>query len=299
MLKTSLRYFLAVVRSGSIRAASAELHVAQSAVSRQLQQLEHEVGQPLLERRARGVTLTPAGQLLFSYGKAAQFEVERLESELDELQHVRRGHVRVASMETCVPFLLPEVVDRFRSLYPGVSFSIDVDTSQGVVNRILSGEGDVGIAFMPDGDAEIRTAFRLTAPLYAVLAASHPLAARERLAIRDLAGWSVGLAPRYSGGRILFDQACRSDGVTIAPALESNSVDLLHRFALKGTGIAVLHRHTCGETVRQGTLKAIAFKEDIMNAGYIEVFSLASRRLPVAAERLLGVLEEEMTTGSR
>jgi DNA-binding transcriptional LysR family regulator len=294
VLKNSLRYFLSVVRNGSIRAASAELHVAQSAVSRQLQQLEHEVGQMLLERRARGVTLTPAGELLFAYGREAVFQEERLESELDALQSLRKGHIRIAAMESLVPVLLPKAIDRFKSQYPGITFSVDIDTSDAVVAKVVEGEGDIGIAFMPKSADEIRTVFRSKEPLYAVVAPSHPLAKKKWVEVQDLVSWHVGLAPRFSGGRVLFDQACREAHVQITPALESGSVELLHRFAQMGTGVAVLLRHTCAETVANKKLKALKFAEYILNSGALEVFTLSNRQLPVAADRFLLTLKQEM-----
>jgi len=294
MLKNSLRYFISVVRNGSIRAASAELHVAQSAISRQLQQLEHETGQPLLERRARGVSLTPAGEVLFAYGREAVFQEERLESELEALQGLRKGHIKVSAMESLVPLLLPKTVDRFKTQYPGITFSIEIDTSESVVSKVSDGACDIGIAFMPKTTKETRVIFRSKEPLYAVVAPSHPLAKKKRITVGDLENWHVGLGPRHSGGRVLFDQACRESHVQIVPAVESTSVELLHRFAQMGTGVAVLLRHTCAETVNNKKLKALRFEEDVLNSGALEVFTLNGRRLPVAADRFLLMLKQEM-----
>lgn len=294
MLKNSLRYFISVVRNGSIRAASAELHVAQSAISRQLQQLEHEIGQPLLERRARGVSLTPAGEVLFAYGREAVYQQERLESELDALQGLRKGHIKICAMESLVPLLLPKAIDRFKTQYPGITFSVEIETSDTVVSRVSDGACDIGIAFMPKTTDETRVIFRSKEPLYAVVAPSDPLAKKKQLTVGDLTTRQVGLGPRYSGGRILFDQACREAHVEIVPALESTSVELLHRFAQMGTGVAVLLRHTCAETVSSRKLKALRFEENILNSGSLEVFTLNGRRLPVAADRFLSILKQEM-----
>ncbi|MBM7324698.1 LysR family transcriptional regulator [Agrobacterium sp. S2] len=294
MLKNSLRYFISVVRNGSIRAASSELHVAQSAISRQLQQLEHEVGQPLLERRARGVTLTPAGEVLFAYGREAVFQEERLESELDALQGLRKGHIRISSMESLVPLLLPKAIDRFKTQYPGITFSVEIETSDTVVSRVSEGACDIGIAFMPNITEETRVIYRSREPLYAVVVKSHPLAKKKQIRVSDLAMHQVGLGPRYSGGRILFDQACREAHIQIVPSLESTSVELLHRFAQVGTGVAVLLRHSCAETIGSGKLKAIRFEDEILNSGSLDVFALNGRRLPVAADRFLAILKQEM-----
>ena len=80
MLKTSLRYFMAVARLGSIRAASGQLNVAQSAVSRQVQALEHQLGTVLFDRLPNGVVLTQAGTVLYEFGRKVECEIDEMQS---------------------------------------------------------------------------------------------------------------------------------------------------------------------------------------------------------------------------
>jgi len=147
MIKASLRYFGAVVQHGSIRAASEALHVAQSAVSRQLQSLEQELDVQLLERRARGILPTPAGELLYRYFRDASFQIERMHSELDALQGLRRGNVRIATVESLIAGLLPDAIDKFRSRHPGVTFNVMISGSDGVAQAVRSGEAEMGFGF--------------------------------------------------------------------------------------------------------------------------------------------------------
>src|SRR3984893_6650959 len=144
MIKASLRYFGAVVQHGSIRAAAEALHVAQSAVSRQLQSLEQELDVQLIERRARGISPTPAGELLYRYWREASFHVERLRSEVDGLQGLRRGNVRIATVESLTTGLLADAIDKFRAHHPGVTFEIMMSGSNGVTQAVRSGEAGRG-----------------------------------------------------------------------------------------------------------------------------------------------------------
>ena len=294
MLKTSVRYFMSVVQHGSIRAAASELNVAQSAISRQIQALEHELGAPLLERRPRGVTLTHAGELLYTYGRDATFQVERLSSELDALQGLRRGHVRIASIEALVPHLLPQAINRFLTQYPGITFSVEVGGTDRVVGAIREGSADIGLAFNPHPTGEFRIIFRVREPLFAMVAQSHPLGRAKQLSVRDLATWPFAVPARLTGSRMLFDEACREAHVIMTPALETNSVELLHRFALLGDGVAVLARLTCVESLRTHKLRAIGFKEENLSSGTIDIVTLANRQLPIAAEKFLIALRREL-----
>ena len=83
MLRNSVLYFMEVARSGSMRSASTALGVAQSAVSRQIQALEYEMGTALIDRYPTGTRLTPAGEALFRAARSASFRTERLRSEID------------------------------------------------------------------------------------------------------------------------------------------------------------------------------------------------------------------------
>src|SRR6202048_2472257 len=158
MIKASLRYFGAVVQHGSIRAAADALHIAQSAVSRQLQSLEQELDVQLIERRARGIVPTPAGELLYRYCRDASFHVERLRSEIDALQGLRRGNVRIATVESLMTGLLPDAIDKFRAQHPGITFEVMMSGSDGgaAARGVERRRGRKGLRFRPGVFAQIK-----------------------------------------------------------------------------------------------------------------------------------------------
>jgi DNA-binding transcriptional LysR family regulator len=287
VLKTGIRYFAEVVQHGSIRAAAGDLGVAQSAISRQLQALERELGVPLLERRPRGVALTPAGELVFAYARETAFHTERLSSEIDALQGLRRGHVRIHAIEAMVPHLLPRAIDAFLAQFPGINFEVEVAGSDRVQVALREGRAEIGICFCAELASDIRLIFQVKEPLFAIVAPDHPLASHGKISVRELATWPVAVPGRLTGTRRLFDSACRQAKVEVKPALDTNSVELMHRFALVGHGVAVLTRLTCVESLAKRQLVALRFKEPEMSRGTIDVIALAGRRLPVAAERFL------------
>lgn len=294
MLKTSLRYLMSVVRHGSIRAASGELNIAQSAVSRRLQALEYQVGTPLFERKPRGVELTEAGELLYDYCVKSTFAIERLYSELDELRGLRRGKVRLASMESAVPSIVCNAVDSFRRQYPNINFFVDILTSDKVLDTVRAGDVDIGLTFGGELSDDIEVVYNATEPLLASMRPEHPLAGLKTVSIQELANWPIALAPPKASSRLIFDNGCLHAGITIKPALETNSVELMHRFAVLGTGVTLLLRHAGMSSFTNNDLVAIPVAGDYFS-GNVSIITLKQRKLPLAAERFLLTIREELS----
>jgi DNA-binding transcriptional LysR family regulator len=294
MLKTSLRYLMSVVRHGSIRAASGELNIAQSAVSRRLQALEYQVGTPLFERKPRGVELTEAGELLYSYCLNSTFAIERLYSELDELRGLRRGKIRLASMESAVPSVLCNAIDSFKKEYPDIVFFVDILTSDKVLDAVREGDVDIGLTFGGEFGGDIQVVYSAREPLLAAMRPDHPLAQRKSVSIRELAAWPVALAPPKSSSRVIFDRGCAHAGIAIKPALETNSVEMMHRFAVLGTGVTLLLRHAGMASFTSGDLLATPIEGDHF-AGDVSLITLKDRKLPLAAERFLLTIRQELS----
>lgn len=293
MLSISLRYFMAIVRHGSIRAASEELNIAQSAVSRRLQALEHDIGSPLFQRRPRGVAPTEAGELLYAHALAMSFSGDRLRSELDELRSLKRGKVRVASMEAMVPSVLSGAIHVFRKHYPAVTFIVDIQTSDVVVETVAGGDADIGLTYSGILSPGIEVNYTSPAPLLAAMAPDHPLATRASLRVKDLVRWPLAIGPARSGSRVFFERACAEAHVTFEPALETNSVELAHRFALMGNGVTLQLRHYAAEMVRDGQLVAVPFADDTFSSK-VSIITLKNRKLPLAAERFTTALRDEL-----
>jgi DNA-binding transcriptional LysR family regulator len=299
MLKTSLRYFDAIVRLGSIRAAAQQLRIAQSAVSRQVQSLEDEVGAKLFERSRRGVQLTQAGSLLRDYVQEASFQAERLRSELDALQNLRRGTVRLTVVESAVPHLVPTAIADFRQEHPGIAFCVQVAGSRQVLAAVKEGETDIGVAFGRSGMPEVMVKGRVMEPLCAVMRADHPLATLPSVSMRQTLQWPIGI-PLTGGGTVaLVDAALAAAGLRLTPAIETNSIDLLRRFALSGDGITFLPRLMVAGEAPDSRLAMVPVEDAAMGQSHVEVVTLRGRALPLAAEAFVGFLVRRLKSVAR
>jgi DNA-binding transcriptional LysR family regulator len=116
----NLAAFVEVVRSGGFSRASSVLHLTQSAVSKAVKAIEEELGQPLLVRLGRRVTLTDAGRVVFERAQAVLSVLHAIEEEVAEVGAVRRGHLRLGIPPMVGAAFFPPVLGDFRTAYPGV-----------------------------------------------------------------------------------------------------------------------------------------------------------------------------------
>jgi DNA-binding transcriptional LysR family regulator len=293
MINASLRYFTAVARHGSFREAAEELHIAQSALSRQVQKLEDEFGIALFERHARGVRLTSAGDIFLRHAQSNLRQVDRVRSELDALKGLRRGTVNIRSIVALTPHLLPQAVARFSARHPGIHFEIVIDGSDQVIAAVREGRTDIGLAFYPPADRDLVTHFKMREPMVAVLSADHPLAGLKRVSLADCARYPIAAPMRNSGSRILIDVACKAAKIHIVPMLETNSLELRVEFVRLNHGITFLSRLSAWDRLQSGELRAVPLKERLVNNASIDAVSHAGRQLPLAAEEFVRVLQAE------
>ncbi|MCW5729258.1 MAG: LysR family transcriptional regulator [Alphaproteobacteria bacterium] len=291
-----LRYFNEVVRTGSIREAAERLNVAPSAISRQIRNLEEEFGLPLFERHARGVVPTSAGELYARYARAALLDQERIQSEIDDLKGLRRGHVRISSVEGVVANGLTHALAAFRQRFAGVSFSLSIMGAEMVVAAVRNGETDIGISFTSNPEPGVRYAARIRDPLCAIMAPDYPLARHRRIAFGDTLAYPLAVPPKSFGIRTLLDARCRSARLAMHPALETNSIEAMRGFARTGSGITFLPRLTVRREIREGLAVAVPLTNRDLQQATVDLCVLEGRRLPGAVEGFLNHLRQVLPT---
>lgn len=198
-----IRYFLTVADQGGFTPAAALLFIAQPALSRQIALLEEEVGCALFIREARGVRLTPAGQLFRE--RVGSLEKGVLEA-VEAAQRLGRGEAGVLRLlhSSSVPAesLLP-VIGRFLEQAPGARVDLDRISSEQQVQELAAGRADIGVVRLPvlRRDPAVRFVDLLPERLWVALPEGHPLAGRAFLHLADLAGEAfVSAVHRERGG---------------------------------------------------------------------------------------------------
>jgi DNA-binding transcriptional LysR family regulator len=284
-MSSALRYFLQVAQSSSIRIAAEKLNVAPSAISRHIQNLEQELGIALFERKARGVSLTEAGELYVRHARTVFLDRERVRLEIDDLKGLRRGHIRISTIDGIVAGPLSYATSSFRKLHPGVTIHLRSTGTEAVNKAVREGEADVGIAYQSTPTGGVNIILRLLDPLLLVVSRDHPLAGRSIVDVRDALDFPLALPEATFGIRMLVNAACRAERIAFSPSLETNSIEALRGFAASGAGVTMLHGLSIGREVELGVLKGIPFRQAILKQAWIEISTQEGRQLPTIIER--------------
>lgn len=296
--ETAVRYFLEVVRAGSVKDAALRLNVAPSAVSRQVARLEREMDTLLFERQARGMVPNAAGELLAAHAKRAQQDNERVLGDISALRGLRKGFVRVASAAGFAYDLLPSLIARFGETYEGIRFHLEMCAQGEVPGRIRDGEADIGITLSGLPEPGIRLELRHPCPVLAVMSRRHPLAAQRQLSLSQVVAYPLALPTPVSSIRQLLDTSCSRQGLQYATAITSNHADSLVSYAATAPEAIAFYGELSVRTRLQSLeLAAIPLRDREMNERYLEVQTLAGRALPAAGKAFVQFLTEYIRAG--
>lgn len=183
----SLEQFVILARTKNFTRAAEELNLSQSALSRAIQKLEDQLGQPLFERKPREVVLTDLGELLLERAKKILKLVEDTFSEVAEAG--RRGRVRLGAIPTIAPYLLPSLLGSFAEKHPEISVIVQEDTTEALIKSCSHGEIDLAIVALPIIAKYLEVQPLFSEELLLVLPTGHPLAAEEKIAVAAVDGY--------------------------------------------------------------------------------------------------------------
>lgn len=292
-----LKNFIAIVEAGSIREAADNLHIAQSALSRQIFALEREVGAPLLVRRARGVEPTEAGRILLRHARAAADQLSSAGAEIAAIQGLQSGFIRIAVIEPFATRPLPDCIARFQASYPGISFDVRVGNSRQITSLVREGVVDLGVAYNTPRDHEILLRTAVLQPTVAFVRPQHPLLARERVTLADFTDYPLILPPAGSPTRLLIDEAWRRAAVTpMRVGLESDSVGLRLAMAQHTNSISILALLSGRSSVDSGTLVELPFEDKLLSEGQLELIAARGRMPSKATLEFERILRSSMKT---
>ncbi|MBO2536987.1 LysR family transcriptional regulator [Rummeliibacillus suwonensis] len=236
-----LRYFVAVAEREHISEAAENLHVAQSAVSRQIANLEEELGIELFERVGRNVKLTPIGKTFLEYTIAALQAIDFAKKQVDEYLNPEKGTIKIGFPSSLASFLLPTVISAFKKEHPNVSFHLRQGSYRYLINAVKQRE--LNLAFLgpvPAKDDAINTKILFTENIAALVPASHQLATKEEIQLADLRNEGFVLFPDgYILNKVVVE-ACKSVGFTPKISSEGEDMDALKGLVAAGIGVTLL-----------------------------------------------------------
>lgn len=237
----SLRAFVEVVRQGGFSQAAKTVFATQSTVSKAVKHLEEELGLPLLNRAGHRSTLTAAGEMVYRRALAMLAERDDLVAELDELRGLKRGALRIGLPPIGSDVLFAPMFAVYRSRYPGIDIQLVEHGSKRLEEMVLAGEIDLAASLLPVAPEYAWQDVRCE-PIDVLVAADHPLAARESVTLKALAELPFILFETGFALNPLIMEACRQSGVTPAIAARSSQINFIIELVAAKLGIGFLPR---------------------------------------------------------
>lgn len=233
-----LRVVIAVADSGGYTPAARDLHVAQSSLSRTVQEVEQRIGVPLFERTTRRVRPTLEGEEFLATARRLVAEFDTALNHFEGYLAGTRGAVSVAALPSLAGSMLPPVLAAFRRGHPEVAVSVKDGFSEEVLDLVVRGEVDLAVsvaAHVPDTLGVRHIAVDAFA---AVLPAGHSLAAEEELRWADLAGQPFVAFERISSIRGYVDQVLAETGTRTGALTEARNIGAVAGLVAAGLGVS-------------------------------------------------------------
>jgi DNA-binding transcriptional LysR family regulator len=233
-----LAALVAVAEHGTFSAAADALHTVQSNVSTHVARLERELGATLVDRSAG--RLTEEGELVVARARRVHAELDALAADVASLRDEVAGTTRVGVIGTTARWLVPSLLSAMEAQHPKVTVGVLEGNTSTLLPQLAAGRIDLGVINFPADDPDVVVEPLFDEDLIVVVPSGHPLAANERLSVRDLADHELLLPPPGTSIRVDLDRAASAAGATLQAKAELDGIRLIASMAFEGYGAAVL-----------------------------------------------------------
>ena len=286
-----LRVVAAIARTGRVLGAADELGVTAPAITQQLKELEARFELPLFERARDGMRPTAAGHAMVD--AAARVEAVLLASrdEIDALRGLRRGVIAVGVTRTA-KYFAPAVLGAFKRLNPEIEIKLSVGNREEAIRAVAALEVDLAVMGLPPDGLDVTSVVIGDHPFVVVAAPAHPLAARRRIPIAELADESFVTREPGSGTRDLMSRVFDAAGLRPRAGMEASSNETIKQAVMAGLGVAFISAHTVAAEVKTGRLAVL----DVVGLPALRQWRVvrhADKRLMPAAAALWSFFERE------
>jgi LysR family hca operon transcriptional activator len=237
-----LRYFVAVADAGNLTvAAQRMLHTSQPSLSRQIRDLEDEVGTQLLTRRARGIELTPAGRAFLDHARAVLSQVEAAAAAARQVAHPAKPCFTMGFLTGHELTWMPEALQILRDELPNIDVMISSQYSPLLADGLSKGKIDAAFLRREQGAPDLAFRLLVKEPLVVVLPGNHRLAALKAVSPQDLVGETfVTVSQTAPVLRGVIDNYLKRSGIKITPAHEADHVTMGMSLIVSTRGVGLL-----------------------------------------------------------
>jgi LysR family hca operon transcriptional activator len=237
-----LRYFVAVAEEGSLTvAAERRLHTAQPSLSRQIRDLESEVGVPLLTRNIRGIELTAAGQVFLDHARLTLVQAEAAVEAARRAAQPSKPIFALGFLTGQEMVWLPEAMTTLQDALPTIDVTVSSDTSPQLANALMRGKLDLAFMRPETGMSELDYRVIVKEPIVVVLPGDHRLASREAIALQDIVGETfLGMSNTAPTLKAVIDDYLERSGVELRPAHRVDNLAMAMSLVASTRGVTLI-----------------------------------------------------------
>ena len=285
-----LRYFRAIVESETMCKAAARLRIAQPALTRQVQKLEHDLGVQLLLRSTRGVTPTPAGLALLNRVTRLEAELEDIRREVSDFANSTRGVLHIALQYPLSTILVADLLSEAKRQFPDVSIHIVENVSRNITDGLLSEQLDIAIVDVPSHDHADLTIFPLWIEDMRLLgpasAEQTELFRKSEVTLEDLARLPLIMPTQNHALRRLTDTAFARQKMRFQPFMEIDGMATICELVKRGRGYTLIPRGGYYEMEQAGQVVSRKIRPSIRRT-----VSIVTRTALLADRKTAGVID--------
>jgi len=282
-----LKYIEKIARTGSLRSAAEELGITPSALNRRILGIEEELGMEIFERHHSGLRPNLAGEIFLRHIRNQIADMDRVKSRIADLSGMRAGRINIASTQELAQFFLPDLIKQHLQEFPAVTFGINLYERGQAEASLLDNSNDIALVFEPIRLNDMQIVYSGNQQVFCLMSAQHPLASKKNLKIYDCANFPMLLPKRFEGIRQIVDAAAAKVAIVLEPAVESNSLDLLHLISYNSEALSFCLEVNLGPDLEKDRLVAVPLDIKGIGGGNLVAGHLRGRTLPVAAARFL------------
>ena len=285
-----LEILRAVADTGSFTAAGHQLHLSQSAVSRQILLLEDELAEQLFLRVGGKIRITPAGTALLALSHRVFEDIDTTRAAIVESRQTLGGTIRLIGGMTVCLYVFPPLLKEFKKAHPNVEVKVTPAATPRLVRQLQSGAADLGLVTLPVDDHALVVEPVMREELLLVASPQHPLARKKRIAAGDLADQPFVLFEAGSNSRRTIEEFFTAEQIAPKVVTETENVEIIKALVRVGLGISIIPYQAMAREVGAGQLfcARITGHSLFRETGWVHA---KSSRLPRVVEEMKRMFE--------
>jgi DNA-binding transcriptional LysR family regulator len=257
-----LEMFLAVADNSSFTSAGRQLHVAQSAISRKIGLLEHELGERLFKRVNKRIFITPAGETFLRYARRIFQDLRNAALEISEFSRLEWGHLRIGAGMTACMYILPPVLEKFKALHPRIEVEIATGSTDAMLSKLRNNSIEIGVSILPIRGSDLEVLPLCEEEMVVVVSRKHPTLSKKRwISAEEIPKHPLIIFPREAHTRGVLEEFFREARIVPRILMETENVAMIKPLIRIDMGISIIPLHAVADELKRKELHSLRIRD--------------------------------------